>query len=100
MMMMMVIIIIIIIINNNNHNNHNNNISGNLFSPTPEFRGILPTPPITPGTPRTSLSSTQKFLLQPGGNEKIAEAIAVGSNNRPSVKKKTFSDTILRYFHL
>ena len=56
--MMMMMVIIIIIINNNNHNNHNNNISGNLFSPTPEFRGILPTPPITPGTPRTCLSCT------------------------------------------
>ena len=85
--------------NNNNDDDattNNNNISGNLFPPTPEFRGIPPTPPITPGTPRTSLSSMQKFLLQPGGNEKIAEAIAVNSNNKPTIKKIIFSDAITK----
>ena len=44
-------------------NNNNNNNSGNVFPPTPKFRGIPPTPPITTKTPSTSLTAAQKFLL-------------------------------------
>ena len=81
----------------NNNNNNSNNNNGNVFPSTPEFRGIPPTPPITPKTPSTSLSAAQKFLLRPDGNEKIAEAIAEDSS-RPTVKKITFSDRITRIF--
>ena len=79
------------------NNNNNNNNSGNVFPPTPKFRGIPPTPPITTKTPSTSLTAAQKFLLWPDGNEKIAEAIAEDSS-RPTIKKITFSDRITKIF--
>ena len=49
--------------NDDDDNNNNNNNNGNVFPSTPEFRGISPTPPITPKTPSTSLTAAQKFLL-------------------------------------
>ena len=55
-----------------------------------------PTPPVTPST----LSQTQRFLLDDadGGNERVAEAIALVKRSTPIVKRITFSDTITKIF--
>ena len=55
-----------------------------------------PTPPVTPST----LSQTQRFLLDDadGGNERVAEAIALVKRSTPIVKRITFSDTVTKIF--
>ena len=51
-----------------------------------------------PTTPSSTLSQTQRFLLDDvdGGNERIAEAIALDKTSTP--KRITFSDTITKIF--
>ena len=54
-----------------------------------------PTPPQTPST----LSETQRFLLDSAdGNERVAEAIALDRTSTPKAKQITFSNTITKIF--
>ena len=76
---------------NNNNNNNNNNRSSSLPPPPASPRFPL-TPPNTP----SSLSETQKFLLDKGGNERVAEALT--STPRPKGKQIAFSDTLTKIF--
>ena len=54
-----------------------------------------------PVTPSSTLSTTQRFLLD-GGNEKVAEgfaeAIGTDGTSTPITKRITFSDTITKIF--
>ena len=52
-----------------------------------------PTPPSSPST----LSETQRFLLD-GGNERVAEAIGLTTTSTPKAKQITFSETITKVF--
>ena len=55
-------------------------------------------PPSPPQTPST-LSETQRFLLDSAdGNERVAEAIALDRTSTPKAKQITFSDTITKIF--
>ena len=61
----------------------------------------LPSFPLTPpSTPSTSLSETQRFLLDgaDSGNERVAEAIGITTTSTPKAKQITFSDTITKVF--
>ena len=53
----------------------NNNNSSSSSSRQRAFRGSSNLPPMPPVTPSSTLSTTQKFLLD-GGNEKVTEGIA------------------------
>ena len=78
--------------NNNNNNNNNRNCSLPPPPPSPLF-------PLTPPTPPSTLTETQKFLLDRsgsgGGNQRIAEAI---TSSTPKAKKIAFSDTLTKIF--
>ena len=76
--------------NNNNNNNNNNRSSG--LPPLPASPRFPLAPPNTP----SSLSETQKFLLDKGGNERVAEALT--STLRPKAKQIAFSDTLTKIF--
>ena len=55
-------------------------------------------PPSPPQTPST-LSETQRFLLDSAdGNERVAEAIALDRTSTPKAKQITFSNTITKIF--
>ena len=71
-------------------NNNNNNDSG--IKPL-QF-------PLTPPTTPSTLSETQKFLLDSSsdGNKKIAEGIGLKASSTPEVKRIAFSDTITKIF--
>ena len=61
----------------------------------------LPSFPLTPpSTPSTSLSETQRFLLDgaDSGNERVAEAMGITTTSTPKAKQITFSDTITKVF--
>ena len=73
----------------NNNNNNNNNRSSSLPPPPASPRFPL-TPPNTP----SSLSETQKFLLDKGGNERVAEALT--STRTAKAKQIAFSDTLTK----
>ena len=83
--------------NNNNNNNNNSSSSGRQR----EFRSSSNLPLMLPVTPSSTLSTTQRFLLD-GGNEKVAEGIAeaIGTDgtSTPTAKRITFSDTITKIF--
>ena len=80
--------------NNNNNNNNNNNRNCSLPPPPPS-----PLFPLTPPTTPSTLTETQKFLLDRsgsgGGNQRIAEAI---TSSTPKAKKIAFSDTLTKIF--
>ena len=73
-----------------NDNDDNNNTG----------RRLLSFPPTPPSTPSSSLSETQMFQLDgaDGGNERVAEAIALTTTSTPRAKQITFSDTITKVF--
>ena len=88
--------------NDDDDNNNNNNNSSSSSGRQREFRSSSNLPPTPPVTPSSTLSTTQRFLLD-GGNEKVAEGIAeaivtVGTSN-PIAKQITFSDTITKIFY-
>ena len=56
----------------NNNNNNNNNSSSS--SRQREFRSSSNLPPMLPVTPSSTLSTTQRFLLE-GGNEKLPKEL-------------------------
>ena len=57
-------------------------------------------PPTPPSTPPSSLSETQRFMLDgaDSGNERVAEAIGLTRTSAPVAKQITFSDTITKVF--
>ena len=83
------------------HNNNNFNSGSNSYLPTPEFRGntFPPMLPVTPATPSSShsLTVTQRFLLQPEGGGKVAEAIGQ-ELTRSTPQRISFPDTITTLF--
>ena len=83
--------------NNNNNNNNSSSSSGRQR----EFRSSSHLPPTPPVTPSSTLSTTQRFLLD-GSNEKvakgIAEAIGTDGTSTSITKRITFSDTITKIF--
>ena len=60
----------------------------------------LPSFPSAPPSIPSSLSETQRFLLDgaDGGNERVAEAIGLTATSTPKAKQITFSDTITKVF--
>ena len=78
-----------------------NNNSSSSSGRQREFRSSSNLPPTLPETPSSTLSTTQRFLLD-GGNEKVAEGIAkaIGTDgtSTPISKQITFSDTITKIF--
>ena len=80
---------------------NNNNNSSSSSGRQREFRSISNLPPTPPVTPSSTLSTTQRFLLD-GGNEKVAKGIAevIGTDgtSTPITKQITFSDTITKIF--
>ena len=82
----------------NNNNNNNNSISSGRQR---EFRSSSNLPPTLPVTPSSTLSTTQRFLLEDGNEkvaEEIAEAIGTDRTSTPITKRITFSDTITKIF--
>ena len=73
--------------NDDDDDDNNNSISSCRQR---EFRSSSNLPPTPPVTPSSTLSTTQRFLLD-GGNEKVAKGIA-------DAKRITFSDTITKIF--
>ena len=57
-------------------------------------------PPTPPSTPPSSLSETQRFMLDgaDSGNERVAEAIGLTRTSAPVAKQITFSDSITKVF--
>ena len=82
-------------------NNNNNNNSSSCSDRQREFRSSSNLPQTPPATPSSTLSATQRFLLD-GGNEKVAEGIAeaIGTDgtSTPITKRITFSDTITKIY--
>ena len=72
-----------------NDDDDNNNNTG---------RRIPPLFPLTAPTTPSSLSETQRFLLDNRGNEQVAEAIGLKRTSTPAAKQITFSDTITKVF--
>ena len=59
----------------------------------------LPSFPLTPPQTPSTLSETQRFLLDSAdGNERVAEAIGLDRVSTPKSKQITFSDTITKIF--
>ena len=81
--------------------NNNNNSSSSSSGRQREFRSSSNLPPTLPVTPSSTLSTTQRFLLD-GSNKKIAEGIAeaTGADGTSTsiLKRITFSNTITKIF--
>ena len=79
---------------NNDDDNGDDDDNNNTGRRLPSF------PPTPPSTPTSSLSETQRFLLDgaDGGNERVAEAIGITTTSTPMAKQITFSDTITKVF--
>ena len=86
--------------NDDDDDNNNNSSSSSSSGRQREFRSsnLPPKPPVTPSS---TLSTTQRFLLD-RGNEKVAkgipEAVGTDGTSTPITKRITFSDTITKIF--
>ena len=86
---------------NNNNNNSSSSSSSSSSGRQREFRSSSNLPQTPTVTPSSTLSTTQRFLLD-GSNEKVAKGIAetIGTDgtSTPVTKRITFSDTITKIF--
>ena len=86
------------------NNDGGNNRLSSLRNPLNATTSFPPTPPTTLST--STLWQTQRFLLDAsdatsaadGGNERVAQAIALTRSSTPVTKQITFSDTITKIF--
>ena len=79
----------------NDDDNDGNSSYHSCLSFQPTSHNLPPTLPVTTST--STLSPTQKFLLD-DGNEKPTQAIALDRTSTPVTKRITFSDAITKIF--
>ena len=87
--------------NDDDDDDDDNNNSSSSSGRQREFRSSSNLPPTLPVTPSSTLSTTQRFLLD-YGNDKVAKGIAetIGTDgtSTPITKRINFSDTITKIF--